>query len=97
MSYWKYASFWQKIKDTIQILGTFTQLSLVFGDAQHIYNALTAAIQLLALLLPVWFEDKNRDGVVDLYQQPVITTVKVTAPGPADVEVKEEKLKTENE
>jgi hypothetical protein len=86
---WKRASFWTKIKDTIQIIGTSTQLTLILNDSQHIYNVMVAVLQLAGLLLPVWFTDENRDGQVDFFEKEV--TVKVTSDTPIQTEVKVEK------
>ena len=92
MSYWKKTSFWGKIRDTVQILGTSTQLTLIFNDAQHIYNVIVAATQLLSLLLPVWFTDEDRDGNVDAFQEEVKVIVKSETP--VDVQITKEEIKS---
>lgn len=81
-------SFWTKFQLTVQTIGTFTQLSLIFGDSQHIYNVLVAIGQLAGLLIPIWMEDKNNNGTVDLFEKEV--TVKVTSDSPITTEVKTE-------
>lgn len=81
-------SFWQKMSATIQAVGTFTQLSLIFGDSQHIYNVMVALIQLAGLIIPIWFDDKDNDGNVDLFQKEV--TVKVTSETPIDIKTETE-------
>lgn len=73
---------------TIQAVGTFTQLSLIFGDSQHIYNVMVALIQLAGLIIPIWFDDKDNDGNVDLFQKEV--TVKVTSETPIDIKTETE-------
>ena len=65
---------------TIQAIGTFTQLSLIFGDAQHIYNVVVAIVQLSSLVLPIWLEDKNNDGIVDVFEKEITTTIKSDSP-----------------
>lgn len=89
-SYLKRTTFWEKVNKTIQVIGTFTQLTLIFGDAQHIYNLVVAAAQLLGLLLPVWFDDKDHDGLVDIFQEETTTTITVKGTGPTEVEVTKE-------
>jgi hypothetical protein len=81
-------SFWTKFQLTVQTLGTFTQLSLIFGESQHIYNVLVAVIQFVGLLIPIWMEDKNNDGIVDVFEKEV--TIKVTSDTPIQTEVKTE-------
>ena len=93
MSYWKKASFWNKVKDTIHFLGTATQLTLILGDSAHIWNFITAAAQVLGSIIAIWMEDKDKDGEVDVFQKEVITTV--TSDSPIKVETKIEK-KEEN-
>lgn len=73
-------SFWQKMSATIQAVGTFTQLSLIFGDSQHIYNVMVALIQLAGLIIPIWFEDRDNDGNVDLFQKEITTTITSDSP-----------------
>lgn len=73
-------SFWQKMSATIQAIGTFTQLSLIFGDSQHIYNVMVALIQLAGLIIPIWFEDRDNDGNVDLFQKEITTTITSDSP-----------------
>jgi hypothetical protein len=77
---WKQTSFWTKVMMTIQAIGTFTQLSLIFGDAQHIYNVVVALVQLSSLILPIWMEDKNSDGIVDVFEKEVKTTITSDSP-----------------
>lgn len=88
MKIWQKMSFWQKMSATIQAVGTFTQLSLIFGDSQHIYNVMVALIQLAGLIIPIWFDDKDNDGNVDLFQKEV--TVKVTSETPIDIKTETE-------
>lgn len=65
---------------TIQAIGTFTQLSLIFGDSQHIYNVMVALIQLAGLIIPIWFEDRDNDGNVDMFQKEITTTITSDSP-----------------
>lgn len=68
---------------TIQAIGTFTQLSLIFGDSQHIYNVLVALVQLSGLIIPIWFDDRNGNGTVDLFEKEI--TTKITSDSPITV------------
>lgn len=77
---WKKTSFWTKVMMTIQAVGTFTQLSLIFGDAQHVYNVIVALVQLSGLILPIWMDDKNGDGTVDIFEKEITTTITSDSP-----------------
>lgn len=80
-------SFWTKFQITIQTIGTFTQLGLIFGDSQHIYNVFVACGQLIGLLIPIWFDDKNKNDIVDVFEKEVVVTIKSDAPIQTDVTV----------
>ena len=84
MSLLKKYTFWTKIMMTIQAIGTFTQLSLIFGDSKHVYNVIVALVQLSGLVLPIWMEDKDGNGEVDIFEKEVT----VTSASPIQVEVK---------
>jgi hypothetical protein len=84
---WKRYSVWMKLKDSIQAIGTVTQLSLIFENSQFIWNIITAAIQLGGLLIPIWIEDRNQDGLIDVFEKEVTVKVKSDAPIETDVKV----------
>lgn len=77
---YKYASFWTKIKDSINAVGTITQVVLIAGDSEHVWNYVTGGIQLLGTFISIWFDDRDKDGKVDIFQKEVITTVTSDAP-----------------
>lgn len=81
-------TFWTKLQLTIQAVLSLAQLSLIFGDSEHIYNIFVTAGQILGLIIPIWIQDANRDGVVDGFEKEV--TVKVTSDAPIQVETKTE-------
>lgn len=65
---------------SIQAVLSVTQLSLIFSDSQHIYNVIVTAGQLIALLIPIWFEDRNNDTIADIFEKEVTVTVKSDSP-----------------
>lgn len=84
----KRMTFWTKVQLTIQAVLSLAQLSLIFGDSEHIYNVFITAGQLVALIIPIWIEDKNNDGNVDLFEKEVTVKVKSDAPIEVETEVK---------
>jgi hypothetical protein len=88
MSYWKTKPFWDKVKDSVHGVLAITQLSLVLGDAQHVYNVITFAGQVIGLLIPIWFDDKNQNGKVDAFEKEVTVKVKSDTPIEVETEVK---------
>lgn len=89
---YKYASFWTRIKDSINAVGTIAQVVLIAGDSEHIWNYLTGGIQLLGTFISIWFDDRDKDGKVDVFQKEfqkeVITTVTSDTPIKVETEVK---------
>lgn len=88
MSFWKQAVVWTKIKDTIALVGTTITAGLELGNSTGIFKTpqwgafISLSVTFLGILLGMWFEDKDKDGTVDLFQ----TTV--TSTGPVEVETK---------
>lgn len=71
-------TFWTKLQLTIQAILSLAQLSLIFGDSEHVYNVIVTGGQILGLIIPIWIQDANRDGVVDGFEREVITTTTTT-------------------
>lgn len=79
MSYWRKTEFWQKIRESFSFFGTLGTGGMAGADAINIadiapkYMALTAGIALFGALLThftkTWFEDKNGDGYVDIFEK----------------------------
>lgn len=76
----KKITFWNKMQMSVQAVLSVTQLSLVFADSEHIYNVIVTGGQIIALIIPIWIQDANRDGVVDGFEKEVITTIKSDSP-----------------
>lgn len=89
---YKYSSFWTKIKDSINAVGTITQVVLIAGDSEHVWNYVTGGIQLLGTFISIWFDDRDKDGKVDIFQKEVVTTVKSDAPITVETEIKKTEL-----
>lgn len=90
MTIWKRISFWTKLQLTIQAVLSLTQLSLIFGDSEHIFNIFVTAGQILGLIIPIWIQDANRDGIVDGFEKEVTVTVKSDSPIEVKTETKNE-------
>lgn len=90
MTIWKRISFWTKLQLTIQAVLSLTQLSLIFGDSEHIFNIFVTAGQILGLIIPIWIQDANRDGIVDGFEKEVTVTVKSDSPIEVKTETKHE-------
>ena len=80
MSIWTRASTWTKVKDTVQGAAAILQVVLVANESAHVWNYITAAVQIITLFVTIWGEDRDKDGTVDVFQKEVTVTVKSDAP-----------------
>lgn len=85
MSIWKKAILWTKIKDTFALGGILSQAGMEVLHTNEKIQFYVAIGTVLGYLVGMWMEDKDRDGIVDIFQTEV--TTKVTSTGPVDVEV----------
>lgn len=86
MSIFKKSATWEKIQLSINILLSITQGGLIMGDSEHIWNYLVLSGQIIGALIGVWMVDKDKDGVPDVFEKEVTTTITSAAP----IEVKTE-------
>lgn len=89
---YKYASFWTRVKDSINAVGTITQVVLVAGESDHIWNYVTGGIQLLGTFISIWFDDRDKDGNVDIFQKEIITTTTIKSDSPIILETDTETI-----
>lgn len=86
MSLLQKSATWEKIQLSINILLSITQGGLILQDSKHIWNYLVLAGQIIGALIGIWMVDKDKDGVPDVFQAEVKTTVTSSAP----IEIKTE-------
>lgn len=86
MNIWHKSATWEKVQLSINILLSMTQGALIIGDSKHIWNYIVLAGQIIGALIGIWMVDKDKDGVPDLFQVDVKTTVTSATP----IEVKTE-------
>jgi len=74
---WMKMSFWERVERTLTTMGgSAVLLESVFG-AGPLATGLTAAFTLTAQHLTIWFDDKNGDGVPDVFQEEEIIMINV--------------------
>lgn len=91
MSIWKRAIIWTKIKDSLALGGILGQAGMEVLNTSEPIKLWVAVGTVLGYLVGMWMEDKNNDGIVDIFQTEV--TTKVTSSAPIDVEIKKEEKK----
>jgi proteasome assembly chaperone (PAC2) family protein len=75
---WMKMSFWGRVERSITILGSSAVLlESVFG-AGPIATGITAGFSLVGQQLAVWFDDKNGDGVADVFQESIDIEINIT-------------------
>ena len=81
MSIWKKAKLWTKIKDTFALGGTAVSAMLVVGNKLQIITTpdytelISIGVTFTGVLIGMWFEDKDGDGNVDLFQDEIKTNI----------------------
>jgi hypothetical protein len=88
MSIWKKAILWTKIKDTFALGGILGQAGMEVLNTNQTVQVCVAVGTVIGYLVGMWMEDKDHDGVVDIFQ----TEVKVKSESPIDVQVKKKGL-----
>ena len=68
MALWKRTTFWQKVKDTTALFGTGGQIILTIADSSHIWNYVMGGATIIGMLVALWMDDKNADGIVDIFE-----------------------------
>jgi hypothetical protein len=89
MNFWKRSSNWTKLKDTVQGAAAIMQVVLVANDANHLWNYVTGAVQLISLFVTIWGADQNRNDIPDIFEEEVKVTVKSESPVEVEVTKKE--------
>ncbi len=83
MSIWKKAILWTKIKDTFAIGGILSQGGMEVLNSSELVKLIVAGGTVIGYVVGMWMEDKDGDGVVDLFQ----TDVTIKSDSPIEVEV----------
>ena len=85
MSIWKKAILWTKIKDTFALGGILGQAGMEALNTNQTIQMWVAVGTVIGYLVGMWMEDKDRDGIVDIFQTEV--TVKAKSETPVDVTI----------
>lgn len=67
--FFKKMSFWLKLKATIALFGSGGELTLLITDAGKGWHVVMVAATLLSLAITQWFEDKDNNGIVDIFEE----------------------------
>jgi len=85
-------SFWNLVIQTGQtILGTSQLIVFANEDSVQRANYIMAAIQALLGIISIWTADKNKNNIIDIAEDEVVS---VTADGPVNVTVNKDKGST---
>ena len=71
---WMKMSFWTRVERSLTILGSSAVILESALGAGPLATGLTAAFSLVGQQLAVWFDDKNKDGFADIFQEDVTPT-----------------------
>lgn len=68
IKWWKRYAFWSKLKTTILGLGVGGQVTMHALEAGTFWKIGEGVGTLIVLLISVWIEDKNNNGIVDMFE-----------------------------
>jgi len=66
---WKRMTFWTKIKGTVAGLGVGTELTLFIADSADVWKWVAGGATFLGYLITIWIEDKNNNGIADIFEE----------------------------
>lgn len=69
IKWWKRFSFWTKVQGISAALGIGSEFALYLGDSHHGWKIFVGVITAIGLALKYIIEDKNANGVVDIFDK----------------------------
>lgn len=69
--WWVRMTFWDKVEKSFAIVGSLTVTELGIQEADPKWFIFIGIIGLLVKLLQIWFEDKNNNGIIDLFEDEI--------------------------
>lgn len=69
VKFWQQFSFWLKLKATFATFGVGGEIALFVGESHEKYKWLVGGATVLSILITNFIEDKNNDGIVDIFQK----------------------------
>lgn len=69
VKFWKRFSFWAKLKGILATVGIGGEFALYLGDSHEGYKWFVGGATLLAIIITHITEDKNNNGVVDIFEK----------------------------
>jgi hypothetical protein len=67
--WWARMSFWNKFRSILTAIGAGTEFALILGEEDgHLYKWVVGGITLLAIIITHAIEDRNNDGIADIFQ-----------------------------
>jgi hypothetical protein len=68
MGIWKLSDFWTKISKVLKLLAGFLTMVFLIDPDTHVYIWITATAGFTVECIDVLFDDKDGDGLVDIFQ-----------------------------
>ena len=69
IKWWHKISFWNKLQGTLLSVGIGSEATLFFMDSIDAWKWVAGTATILGMLITKWFEDKNKDGIADIFQK----------------------------
>lgn len=69
IKWWMQIKYWTKIKGTVALGGIGTEITLFIADSSDLWKWVAAGATALSYLITIWIEDKNNNGIVDIFEK----------------------------
>ena len=66
--FWEGVSFWMKLKAIIAMFGAGGEITLIITEQSAVWHYITIGATILSILITNVIEDKDNDGIVDLFE-----------------------------
>lgn len=65
---WQSVNFWLKIKATIASIGVGGEITMIATEQSAAWHYATIVATIMGILITNFVEDKDNDGIVDLFE-----------------------------
>lgn len=68
IKWYKAMSFWNKVRSILTAIGVGSEFALYLGESSEAYKWVVGGATLLAIIITHGVEDKNSNGVADIFE-----------------------------
>jgi hypothetical protein len=96
MKFYKRPLFWNNVKNTFGVVGSISQLAALGFHLDESWNMWIAIATLAGMLVGIWFQDTNKNNVIDVFEDEEVTKVEMEITKKPGEDAKAEIINVEN-